>query len=102
MKPASALWPERAAKSIVLRSIATNMAPRNTYTGISTTRPAAASRARRAGLTLAPDAARVPPDGAGPTWSLTTAGSVDRCDANHSEPARAHSAAVPAPAAGDG
>ena len=50
MTPASGLCPERAAKSTVLRSIATNIAPMNRYTGISTTRPGAASRARLAGL----------------------------------------------------
>src|SRR6185437_15496891 len=36
----------------------------------------------------------------GPEGPATTGGSVDRCDANHSDPSSAHKAAVPTPAAG--
>src|SRR6185437_14485336 len=103
MKPASALCPKCVAKATVLRSTPTNIAPRNKYIGTSTTRPGAARRLRRPARRIRPgeepgedpdedsDDAEVP---------ATTGGSVDRCDANHSDPSSAHKAAVPTPAAG--
>ncbi len=75
----------------------TNIAPRNRYTGTRTTSAGAASSARRpraAGRRDAETGSR------GLVEGVTTGGSVDRWDANHSDPSRAHSAAHPTPAAG--
>jgi len=100
MKPASALCPKRVAKATVLRSIVTNIAPRNRYAGTSTTRPGAASREgpTRAACWRDADVAAVA--GARGGVRATTGGSVERCEANHSEPTRAHRAAHVTPAAG--
>jgi hypothetical protein len=46
--PASGLWPRLVANATVDRSTETNIPPRNTYTGASTTRPGAAREKRRA------------------------------------------------------
>src|SRR5580700_3335355 len=106
MKPASALWPKCVAKATVLRSIVTNIAPRNRYAGTSTARPVAANRElrTRAAGERDPGAGPGPGPGAGTGAGagarVTTGGSVDRCEANHSDPPRAHRAAHVTPAAG--
>src|SRR6185312_1715449 len=99
MKPASDLCPKCVAKATVLRSTPTNIAPRNRYIGTSTMRPGAARRPRRParrrrprpGEDLGEDLGEDPD---GPEGPATTGGSVDRCDANHSDPSSAHKAAV--------
>jgi len=100
MKPASALCPKRVAKSTVLRSIETNIAPRNRYAGTSTTRPGAARRERRRRAARRRDADVAAVAGARAGVTATTGGSVDRWDANHSDPPSAHRAAQVTPAAG--
>src|ERR1700753_548804 len=100
MRPASALCPKRVAKATVLRSIVTNIAPRNRYAGTSTTKPGAARPERRTRATRRRDADAAAVAGARAGVTATTGGSVDRCDANHSDPARAHRAAHVTPAAG--
>src|SRR5690242_11846801 len=103
MNPARALCPKCVAKATVLRSTPTNIAPRNRYIGTSTTRPGAARCRRRAARRSGPGPGPGPGPGAdpdAPEGPTTTGGSVDRCDANHSDPSSAHKAADPTPAAG--
>ena len=91
-----ALCPSRDANATVDRSTETNIAPRNRYMGTSTTRPGAARRLRRPGRK-----SRARPDaGAADATGAASGGSVDRCDANQSDPRRAHTAAHATPAAG--
>src|SRR6266566_194093 len=90
--PASGLCPCPAAKSTVARSIAASIAPKNRNTGASVTRPRAGSRRPRA---------RRPGPGTGPAgWAGWSGGSVARCAANSSVPARHVAAATARPEAG--
>src|ERR1700730_1008221 len=104
MKPASALWPKCVAKATVLRSTVTNIAPRNRYTGTSTARPGAANRELRTRAAgdrhPGADPGAEAGAGTGAGARVTTGGSVDRCEANHSDPPRAHRAAHVTPGAG--
>src|ERR1700739_2820672 len=98
MSPAMALCPSRDANATVDRSTETNIAPRNRDMGTRTTSAGAARALRRP---RRESRARPDADDAGPTGAAaTTGGSVDRCDANHSDPRRAHTAAHATPAAG--
>src|ERR1700752_1596999 len=102
MTPARALCPKCVANATVDRSIERNIAPSDRYEGTSTARLGAARlarlpprvRVRRGADDSADDGADDGADnGAADPEAATTGGSVDRCDANHSDPKKAHRAA---------